>query len=133
MGLQALEKEPVMIRIALAIFLVLHGIAHGVGFASSWRLGEFRDSPLETTLLAGRLDVGVFGIRVMGILWLVTGAAFVLAAAGVWRDAAWWLPVTASVAVLSLAMSILGLPEARIGVVIDVLLLASLLFMGRVS
>lgn len=122
-----------MIRIAFAVFLVLHGIAHGVGFASAWRLGEFRDAPPDTTLLAGRLDVGGSGMRVMGVLWLVTGAAFVLAAAGVWRDAAWWLPVTASVAVVSLAMSILGLPEARIGVVIDVLILASLLFMGRAS
>lgn len=120
-----------MIRIAFAVFLVLHGIAHGVGFASAWRLGEFREAPLDTTLLAGRLDVGAAGIRVVGVLWLLTGAAFVVAAVGVWRDAAWWLPVTASVAVVSLAISILGLPEARIGVVIEVLLLSALLFLGR--
>ena len=51
-----------MIRLAFAIFLALHGIAHGVGFASSWRLGEFEDAPRDTTVLGGRFDVGTAGI-----------------------------------------------------------------------
>ena len=122
-----------MIRIAFAVFLVLHGIAHGVGFAAAWRLGEFGDAPLDTTLLAGRLDVGVAGIRAVGILWLLTGLAFVVAAFGVWRKAGWGLAVTTAVAVVSLGMSILGLPEARIGVAINTLILAVLVFMGRVG
>ena len=119
-----------MIRIAFAIFLVLYGIAHGVGFAGSWQLGDFRDAPLDTTLLAGRIDVGVVGIRIVGTLWLLTGVSFVVAAIGVGRNAGWWPVATAGAALVSLAMSILGLPEARIGVAINVLILAGLAFMG---
>lgn len=119
-----------MIRIAFAIFLALHGFAHGVGFAGSWQLGDFRDTPLDTTLLARRVDVGVLGIRIVGVLWLLTGLSFVVAAVGVGRNSGWWPVATAGAALVSLAMSILGLPEARIGIAINVLILAGLALMG---
>lgn len=120
-----------MIRIAFALFLVLHGIAHGVGFAGSWQLGEFRDTPLDTTLLGGRLDVGVAGIRAVGVLWLLTGLAFVACSVGVWRSLEWWPSVTTGVAVASLVMSVLGWPEARIGVAVNVAILVGLWITGR--
>lgn len=40
-----------MLRIAFAVFLALHGVAHLVGFAGSFQLGEFKGKPLDTTLL----------------------------------------------------------------------------------
>lgn len=120
-----------MIRIAFASLLVLHGIAHGVGLAASWQLGEFRDAPLDTTLLGGRLDVGVAGTRAIGVLWLLTGLGFAAAAVGVWRGAEWWIPVTAGVAAASLLLSVLGWPEARIGIPLNLAILAGLFFVIR--
>lgn len=122
-----------MIRFAFAVFLVLHGIAHGVGFAGAWRLGEFRDAPLDTTLLAGRLDVGVAGMRAVGILWLLTGILFAVVGVGVWRSAPWWPPLTAGVAAFSLVMSVLGWPEARIGVALNVAILVALWLTSRLA
>jgi len=119
------------LRIGFAVLLLLHGIAHGVGFAGSWQLGEFREAPLDTTLLAGRVDVGVVGIRAMGILWLLTGLAFAVAALGVWRSWEWWPPFTMGVVLLSLVMCILGWPAARIGVALNVAILVGLWMAGR--
>jgi len=120
-------------RSLFAVFLVLHGIAHGVGFTGSWRLGPSRDAPLATTLLGGRLDVGVMGIRATGVVWLLTGLAFVVAAVGVWRNADWWPALTMGVAVLSLVMSVLAWPEARIGVALNLVILVGLWASGRLT
>lgn len=111
----------------LAAFFVLHGIAHGVGFVVPWRLMEVEETAYSTTLLAGRWDVGDVGIRVVGLLWLATGLAFVVAGAGAWMMKAWWGPVAASAAAASLVLSVVGWPEARVGVVLNILVLAVLL------
>lgn len=119
-----------MLRIAFAVLLALHGFAHQVGFLASWQLREFRDAPLDTRLLAGRLDVGVAGTRVMGILWLVTGLAFMVAAVAVWRRVEWWPELALGLAAFSLALSVLGWPDARIGVAANLAILAAVIF-GR--
>lgn len=118
-------------RTAFAVFLLLHGIAHGIGFAASWQLGEFRDAPRHTTLLGGRIDIGVAGIRAMGILWLLTGLAFAVCVVGVWRSLEWWPSVTTGVVIFSLVMSVLGWPEARIGVALNLAILIGLWVSGR--
>ena len=51
-------------RIALAILMALHGIAHVVGFLAPWQLTE--GMPYKTTVLAGRWDLGATGIRAVG-------------------------------------------------------------------
>lgn len=119
-----------MLRIAFAVFLALHGVAHLVGFAGSFQLGEFKGKPLDTTLLGGRIDVGRAGTRVMGVAWLLTGLAFVVAAAAVWTDAPGWPALTAAVAGVSLVLSVLGWPAARVGVFLNLVLLVGLALAG---
>jgi len=113
-------------KILFAAFLVLHGVAHGVGFASAWRLGDFAGQPLDTTLLNGGVDVGVTGIRAMGVLWLLTGLTFVAAGLGLATGRPWWAPLTAGVLAASLAMCVLAWPEARIGVAVNLVVLGVL-------
>ena len=110
-------------RFLLAILMTLHGVAHGVGFVVTWRLTDLQDMPHDTTLLSGTVDVGETGIRVVGVLWLITGIAFLVAAAAALLGAAWWPTLTVVAALVSLPLSIAGWPEARIGVVVDVILL----------
>lgn len=118
-------------RIALAVLFALHGIAHGVGFVASWDLAELEEMSYKTTLLAGRLDVGDLGIRAMGIVWLVAGLAFVVAGLAAWTRQAWWPSLAVAAALFSLALCVLGWPDARIGVAVNLAILALLLLGGR--
>ncbi|HEX7241045.1 MAG TPA: hypothetical protein VF263_12305 [Longimicrobiaceae bacterium] len=111
-------------RIALAVLMLLHGVAHLPGFLVPWRLVEAGALPTGTTLLAGRVDVGGAGIRAFGVLWLLAAAAFLLAAFGAWTDRTWWVQATAAVALASLLMSVLAWPASRIGVAVNLVVLA---------
>ncbi len=110
-------------RIALAIFLALHGFAHFVGFAASFGLAE--SIPYRTTVLGGTLDLGDTGIRAVGVLWLLAGGAFLVASAAAMTNQEWCLKALLAAATGSLVLSLITLPEARIGVLLDVLILAT--------
>jgi hypothetical protein len=115
-----------MIEMALAGFLLLHGIAHLVGFLIPWRLMQSEEAPYKTTVLSGALDVGAVGIRIVGIVWLLLALGFAAAAFGIGSGApwgSWWLTVVTSV---SLVACLGSLPEAKVGVVVNALLLAFL-------
>ena len=111
-------------RIAIAVFLALHGFAHVVGFAGSFGLAE--SIPYKTTILGGIVDVGDSGIRAFGLLWLVVAGAFLVASAAAMTGQTWWVRATLMAAVASLALSVMALPEARIGVILDVVILAAI-------
>lgn len=110
-------------RRAAALFLLAHGFAHLVGFLGSWRLGEFADAPYTTEILNGAVDVGDAGIRAIGLLWIAGAAGFAAAAVA-------WLrgrhAVVAAVAIASLALCVVGLPNAIVGVWVNVGILAAL-------
>src|SRR5688500_3479839 len=103
-------------RVALAILLLLHGIAHTPGFVVPWRLATLADLPYRTTLLDGTVDVGPIGVRAVGLFWLLVGLAFVAASIATFRDSAGWRALAAGVSCASLVLSILDWPAARVGV-----------------
>jgi hypothetical protein len=70
-------------HIILGIFLIAHGVAHLVGFVTHWKIASIEDMPYKTTLLSGFFDVGDVGIRIVGILWLLTGLAFAMVGVGI--------------------------------------------------
>ena len=110
-------------RIALAVLMALHGIAHSPGFATSWHLTPAGGVPYKTTVLGGRLDLGDGGIRAVGILWLAVAVAFLVAATATVLDASWWRSAALVTALASLALSLLELPLARVGVLINLFIL----------
>jgi hypothetical protein len=75
-----------MIRRIAAVVLALHGAAHTVGFVATFQLGDYAGKAVDTTLLWGRLDIGLPATQA-GIGWLLL-AAFVACAVMIWRDAA---------------------------------------------
>lgn len=113
--------------IAFAVFLVLHGFAHLVGFAGSWGLSA--GIVPQTALLNGRIPLGIEAVRMMGILWAVLAAAFVFAAVGVARQEPWWATATIVIASASFTMCVLGLPDAKIGVFVNVVIIAAVLLL----
>ncbi len=116
-----------MIRGLLALVLVLHGLVHVLGFVVPWRLATVATMPYTTTLLAGRLDVGATGIRVVGVLWLLAAVGLVIAGTGVMTAQGWWLPLTLVVVLGSVILTILGSPASYFGVIVNVVLLAYLI------
>lgn len=113
-------------HVALAVFLLLHGFAHLPGFLVPWRFMTAEDMPYRTTILAGRVDLGDAGIRAVGVAWLVLAALFAVSALATGLRTSWWQPAVLGTVVLSLVLSFLGWPDARIGVVVNVAVLAFL-------
>ena len=113
----------------LALLMVAHGFAHLVGFVVAWEIRAFPDAPFHTTILNNSLDVGLLGTRIVGLLWLLAAVAFVFAASGVALRQAWWPVVTTIIIAASLILCVVGWPEARIGVYVN-LVIAALLLAG---
>src|SRR5690349_17519524 len=115
-------------RYVLAALMALHGIAHLVGFVGSWNLGPPAPAvPYKTTVLAGHVDLGDVGIRVVGVLWLAAAIAFVVTAVGAAMNVEWWMRMALVVTLGSLALTVLEWPLARIGLYVDVALLGAIL------
>lgn len=114
-------------RIALAVLMILHGIAHLPGFLVPWRLASPEGMQYKTTILAGRLDAGASGIRIIGVLWLLTAIGFVVAGLAAIASYDLWRTLAVGVACISLLLSILSLPEAKIGAILNPIILALIL------
>jgi len=118
-------------RIALAVLMVLHGIAHLPGFLVPWRLIQSPDLPYATTILGGRLDLGGGGIRALGAVWLATALAFCLAGAAAGAARPGWTTAALAVTTFSLALTLAQMPVTRIGLGVNLALLAALLAAPR--
>ncbi len=115
-----------MIRILAAALLAVHGLIHLIGFVVPWGIAQVEGFPYRTSALAGTLALGESGARLVGVVWLALAVGFVVAGVAVWRRAAWAAPLTAVLAVGSIVVCTLGLPEAVFGIVVNVAILAAL-------
>ncbi len=111
--------------------LVLHGIAHLVGFVAPWRLLEMTEVPYKTTVLGGTIDLGDAGIRIVGLVWLVSTIGFAAAAMGLLTHEPWWRGLAFACTGLSLVLTLSELPRTKFGVGLNVLILAALLLDAR--
>lgn len=125
------EYQPMYI--VLAVFLFLHGFAHLPGFIVSWRLADLKGMPYKTTILTNSVDIGEIGIRVVGALWLIAALMFIASGIGLLAHAPWAKPVTMASAGFSLALCVVGLPDSRIGLFVNIVVIAFLLIAGRVG
>jgi hypothetical protein len=115
-------------HVIIGSFLIAHGVAHLVGFVTYWKIASFEEMPYKTTLLSGALDVGDVGIRIVGFLWLLTGLAFIGLGLGVITLQPWWYPLILYIIIFSLIMCFLGWPDPRVGVLVNIIILAFLFF-----
>lgn len=116
-------------RIALAIVMVFHGTAHLAGFAGAWQIAP-QGYPYKTTVFRGHVDLGNAGIRVVGALWLTMALAFVVAGIVALMGVAGWPQFALVLAMVSLMLSVAEWPEAKVGVAINLGMIA-ILAVGR--
>jgi hypothetical protein len=114
----------VILRIAIATVLFLHGIVHVIGFLVPWQLMTSPEFEYTTTAAWGTLELGDPGTRVVGLVMLGLAGAFAVAAFGVWRQARWGLSLVVVATLVSLAACLLQSPAAIMGVALDLVILA---------
>ena len=124
-----------MIRTLAAALLVVHGLIHLIGFVVPWGIAQVEGFTYRTSALAGALALGEPGARLVGVAWLALAVGFVVAGGATWRRATWAAPLTAVLAIGSIVVCALGLPETVSGIVVNVAILAVLgwITVGRES
>lgn len=113
-----------MIQLLAAALLAVHGLIHLIGFVVPWGIATVDGFPYRTTALGAAIALGESGARLVGIAWLVLAIGFVVAGVATWRGTAWAAPLVVGLAVASLVVCVLGLPEAIAGIVVNVAILA---------
>lgn len=106
----------------LAIVVALHGVAHFAGTSDS--LGKAAGHESVDYLMGGWTVSDPTLLRVFGVLWVLLGVAFILAAVAVWARRPGWPHMLAAVSLASLALVAVALWSSVVGVVIDLALLA---------
>jgi hypothetical protein len=116
---------------AVAVFIILHGFAHLMATSVYWKLNESPDLPYTTMILSGRVDLGETGIWLFGLLWLVAGLATAVAGGGLLTGSAWARSVLLTATLFSLVTCVLVFEAAKIGIIINVLILAVIAILFR--
>jgi hypothetical protein len=111
---------------AFAVFMILHGLVHVVGFTVPWGLGGPRGVEYSTSILNGSIQVGDAAVKAIGFVWLAAAVAFVVVGAMLWRGHRWASRATVALVLGSLVLCAVNLPGAKFGLAIDVVLLAVL-------
>jgi len=114
----------VIVRLAMAAVLLLHGLVHVIGFLVPWQLMTSPDFAYTTSAAWGALELGDAGARLVGVVMLGLALGFAIAAVAVWRRAWWALPTTVAVTLVSLVACLLQSPAAILGVAVNLAILA---------
>jgi hypothetical protein len=119
-----------MLPFIIGIFFILHGLVHLLWFVVPWRITTVDGLPYSTRVLGQRFDVGDTGIRIVGLLWLAATLGWGIAGGGLMLRAPWWQEWTMAAALFSSVLCILGLPVAKYGLLINIIILA-FVFLNR--
>ena len=111
-------------RWLLAGVLLIHGIAHIVGFVVPWKIIVSSEVPYRTTVLG--VDIGKAGIRAVGLAWLVLAWLFIACAANLTQHEAVAPGRVVALVTGSFLLCALGLPESRPGLFANAGILALL-------
>ena len=114
-----------------AIFLGMHGLVHLMGFFAYWPLMEIPGLAYKTTLLGGQMELGVVGIRVFSILWLIPSLGFLAIAAAMIGRWPRWQPLLLAITLISFIVTALDWALAFPGTIIDVVILIGFLIISR--
>ncbi|MCC6790992.1 MAG: hypothetical protein IT336_04860 [Thermomicrobiales bacterium] len=101
--------------------LILHGFAHIPAILSAWQLKSYEDVSRQPNALIP--NAGETAVALLGIIWFVAAAAFIVTGVGLLLHVDWWAPVASLATCSSLLMTILWHEDAIIGLVINIALI----------
>jgi hypothetical protein len=119
-----------IIAIGIAVLVIIHGMIHLIGFRVYGQGVQMAEMPFKTTFFNGSLDLGNFGTRIYGWVWLLPMLGFILAGVGFFLRVSWWQPVLIVSSLASLIITGIDWKNAFIGTLIDAILLAVVLFLS---
>jgi hypothetical protein len=114
------------VNFLIPVFLILHGLAHLVGFVGAFQLVP--QIVQQRSVFAGHVSIDDVAAKSFGVIWLLCGVGFTVAAAGAVFGTNWWPFLTLGLAPVSLLLSVTFWPEARLGLPINLLILGIMLF-----
>lgn len=113
---------PMVVRLAVGILIVGHGLLHLIGTSLLWHLEEVGDLHYGDMAPSTPAWIAIFA----GAEWLAAAAVFIAAGIALiaGREIWWWL--TLGGVILSLPAVVTNAQSAAAGIVLDILLLAVL-------
>ncbi len=116
-----------MLETLFIILLIIHAVAHLPGFLVSFNLVKLKDLPYSTKVFFKKIELGESGIKLYGLIWLVLSIIFIFAAILIIIEKPVFKETVIAGAILSLILSIVGLPETKFGIIINILIIVYLL------
>lgn len=116
-----------MVRIAIGIFLILHGLTHAVLYnvTAEPRRGQPFD-PRRSRLLTASRMTGYQAERLSVALATFVAAIYVLSGLILLLGATWWIPFAGAAAILGLALKLLYFHTWLLfGILVDALMLVA--------
>jgi len=111
-------------KIAFAVFLLIHALAHGVGVLTVSGIVKDAEQPTDPTFLLTGFAEGHWVFKAMSVLWLLGLIGFAAAGIGVVQEAEWTLTVLIAATVLSTALSLIWVKAAPFGLVANLIVIA---------
>ena len=113
-------------KIAVALFLFIHGFAHIVGFVVYWRIMKVKDVEYKTTIFPGSMNVGDGGIKFIGFVYLISALAFGFMGYDLLTNGVYFWEYIWTVTMVSTVLCITGWPDTKLGILTNVILIVFL-------
>lgn len=107
----------------LLVITALHGLIHTMGFFNETGIKKIDGFSGDTLIkLSGNTR------HVLGVVWLLVAVMMVVVAIGIVAGAGWWKPLAIASIAISQLLIIMWWPDAKMGTVPNIVLLAAVLF-----
>lgn len=113
------------IAVLAALLFIQHGVVHFMGFACRFGLAG-SDAVNDGYTLVAALDPDGWTMRALGVAWLLPSPLYLVASAGLVLRRNWWQAWALAATVVSLALCILWLQPAAVGIAVDITILVGL-------
>jgi hypothetical protein len=120
------------IKIIAALVLIAHGFIHLIGTIVYMKLGEIQGFNYKTTLLGGRWDLGVNGIRSFGALWIFPAVGFIVIGIALLMNLSWWRSMLLPVTLFSLILTDVDWNIAYAGLIVNIAILGLVWWSPRI-
>ncbi len=120
------------IKTIAALGLIAHGLIHLMGTIVYMKLGKIQGFNYKTTLLGGRWDLGVDGIRFFGALWIFPAVGFIVIGIALLMNLSWWRSMLVPVTLFSLIITDVDWNIAYAGLIVNIAILGLVWWSPRI-